>query len=499
MVKTPKPPLQATPIPDLVHCDLCDKMIGCILHPIDGGYYCAKCVEDAKLLAQDYALCVMCAMDFGHSHRLQQHCATVEHKEMLRRRHYGRLTPAEKNELDALEFALKEPSACSDLSKHQISDLAPMVFPSLIDDEELLCEGLPSDGYVSLQSLDDYLSPPLRKLRHEREMAKNPRTFRGGIKLGQAIALARDWAEEEKQLIQRELLRDTSCRVSAETLAALKTIRVFDSSATEELQQEFLDDIFAGDRSYTGKIVVGFDSEEAPVQSCPGVAALCRGPHILQFATHRRTWIYQVTNAQLMLAHVNQSCDEFLPSEAEFRPPLLPAVTRVLTDPNLLLVGFGLEMDREYVRNHLLPDFNVKLSSTLDLSKMFYSPFRHQTDDIAAGPLRYALPCETKRSIGAVEGCARIFRSFYHKPWLLSISNWAQRPLSGAQLLYAAKDALVPLLVHRELCGRQKEGLYEYALEERRRSLAQQNRCEGGQYNDDETHPSGCYGGFIEF
>lgn len=57
------------------------------------------------------------------------------------------------------------------------------------------------------------------------------------------------------------------------------------------------------------------------------------------------------------------------------------------------------------------------------------------------------------RAVGAVQASARLFRCHFSKPKKTSVSNWAVGPrrLTVAQKLYAARDALLPLLILREL------------------------------------------------
>ena len=145
--------------------------------------------------------------------------------------------------------------------------------------------------------------------------------------------------------------------------------------------------------------VVGFDTESKPTFLKDTVS---EGPHIVQFATPQRAYIFQLHQGD---------CRHFLAD--------------LLCSSAVLKVGFGLESDHEQIQHKL----GLSLAAVLDLNAVF------RKDGYA-------------NSTGARAAVAIMFQQKFHKSKKVTTSNWAERQLTERQLLYAANDAYVALRVH---------------------------------------------------
>lgn len=137
---------------------------------------------------------------------------------------------------------------------------------------------------------------------------------------------------------------------------------------------------------------VGFDTESKPT-FVKGETAT--GPHVVQFATAERAYLFQV--------HRREGRD---------------ALAAVLGSITVVKVGFGLRSDRGHIRARL----GAPLNAVLDLTTWFH----------AQG---YRNEIGVRTAIAIVLG-QRFVKS---KRW--STSNWAAATLSEGQCLYAANDA----------------------------------------------------------
>ena len=146
----------------------------------------------------------------------------------------------------------------------------------------------------------------------------------------------------------------------------------------------------------------GFDTESKPAFRKDEVNT---GPHVLQFATRKRAWLFQL-----------------------LRPDCLPIAADLLASPVLVKVGFGLDTDRTLIRNRLA----VEPTAVVDLDHEFRRRGHRQ-------------------SVGVKSAVALVFGQRFVKSRKATTSNWAAARLTEAQLRYAANDAYAALRVYQAL------------------------------------------------
>ncbi len=146
--------------------------------------------------------------------------------------------------------------------------------------------------------------------------------------------------------------------------------------------------------------VLGFDTESKPTFR-KGEESI--GPHLIQLATDDRAWLFPLT-------------PQF---DAAILKPLLES-------PAILKVGFGLKDDVK----RLAAKFGIHSQGIVDLS--------------------VTLRGIQRQDFGAKTSVAYFFGQKLQKSKRISTTNWANFRYSSAQILYAANDAQVPLLVFRE-------------------------------------------------
>ncbi len=144
---------------------------------------------------------------------------------------------------------------------------------------------------------------------------------------------------------------------------------------------------------------VGFDTESKPTFK---VREASSGPHLLQFATPRKAYLFQVGV---------DGC--------------LDAARQLLESDRLVKIGFGLGADRSRLRSKL----GIELRGYLDLGTA----------------LRYS---GKKGQVGLRGAVAGVLHAAISKSRRVSTSNWASRTLSEAQQHYAANDAYAALQVY---------------------------------------------------
>lgn len=148
--------------------------------------------------------------------------------------------------------------------------------------------------------------------------------------------------------------------------------------------------------------VCGFDTESKPTFRKDEVNT---GPHVLQFATRERAWLFQLLRADC-----------------------LPIAAELLASPVLVKVGFGLDTDRTLIRNRL----GVEPTAVVDLDHEFRRRGHRQ-------------------SVGVKSAVALVFGQRFVKSRKATTSNWAAARLTEAQLRYAANDAYAALRVYEAL------------------------------------------------
>jgi RNA polymerase sigma factor for flagellar operon FliA len=145
---------------------------------------------------------------------------------------------------------------------------------------------------------------------------------------------------------------------------------------------------------------LGFDTESKPTFRKGEEST---GPHLIQLATNDKAYLFPLT-AQFGIAILK---------------PLLESA-------DILKVGFGLKDDVK----RLVAKFGIQLQGVVDLS--------------------VALRGIQRQDFGAKTSVAYFFGQKLQKSKKISTTNWANPRFSPAQILYAANDAQVPLLVYRE-------------------------------------------------
>lgn len=151
--------------------------------------------------------------------------------------------------------------------------------------------------------------------------------------------------------------------------------------------------------------VVGFDTESRPTFR---KGEISEGPHVLQFATLQRAYIFQ-------------TC----------QPDCAPAMEKLFAAKKLLKVGFGLADDIKRIAGK----FSLVPHGIIDLNHTFKVHFR------------------LRNSIGAKSAIALLLNRRFIKSHKSTTSNWSNTELSPSQLLYAANDAFAALAVYEALAA----------------------------------------------
>ena len=165
-------------------------------------------------------------------------------------------------------------------------------------------------------------------------------------------------------------------------------------ATAQQAEQAFADLKAAG--------VVGFDTESKPTFR---VGEESTGPHVVQFATLHKAYIFQV--------HVEESYRTLM---------------AILESEDVKKVGFGLGGDMTNMSRR----FAIQPRGIVDLSSAFSA-------------LGY------RKTIGARQAVAMMFKRRFIKSKKTSTSNWANRVLTERQVLYAANDAYVAVRVYEAL------------------------------------------------
>lgn len=148
--------------------------------------------------------------------------------------------------------------------------------------------------------------------------------------------------------------------------------------------------------------VWGFDTESRPTFR---VGEPSEGPHVVQLATLERAFVFQLHD-----------------------PDCGAVVGTLLAQAGIVKAGFGLHDDKRRIAGKL----GVEPREVLDLDTVFRQR-------------------GYRRQMGIKAAVAVLFGQRYLKSKRAATSNWAQRELSPAQLLYAANDAWAALRVYEAL------------------------------------------------
>jgi ribonuclease D len=148
--------------------------------------------------------------------------------------------------------------------------------------------------------------------------------------------------------------------------------------------------------------VWGFDTESRPTFTA-GQAS--EGPHIVQLATLEHAYVFQLHD-----------------------PECRRVAGTLLAQAGIVKAGFGLHDDKRRITHKL----GVEPQDVLDLDTVFRER-------------------GYRRQMGTKAAVAVLFGRRYLKSKRAATSNWAQRQLTPAQLLYAANDAWAALRVYHAL------------------------------------------------
>lgn len=162
---------------------------------------------------------------------------------------------------------------------------------------------------------------------------------------------------------------------------------------SESLAEEALAALVAAD-------AIGFDTESKPTFLKGEVST---GPHLVQLATDSKAYLFPVA------------------PRYDTR-----ALKAVLESPKVLKIGFGLGNDHSVLKSRL----DIAASNVLDLGEVLRGPGHRGT-------------------VGAKVAVAHFFGQKLQKSKKIGTSNWSNVHLSERQLLYAANDAHVALMLYR--------------------------------------------------
>ena len=162
---------------------------------------------------------------------------------------------------------------------------------------------------------------------------------------------------------------------------------------SESLAEEALAALIAAD-------AIGFDTESKPTFLKGEVST---GPHLVQLATDSKAYLFPVA------------------PRYDTR-----ALKAVLESPKVLKIGFGLGNDHSVLKSRL----DIAASNVLDLGEVLRGPGHRGT-------------------VGTKVAVAHFFGQKLQKSKKIGTSNWSNAHLSERQLLYAANDAHVALMLYR--------------------------------------------------
>lgn len=146
----------------------------------------------------------------------------------------------------------------------------------------------------------------------------------------------------------------------------------------------------------------GFDTESKPTFQA-GVAS--DGPHTIQLATLDHAWVFQL-----------------------HEPRCRVIAGGLLARAGIVKAGFGLQDDKRRISHKL----GIEPSDVLDLDTLFRQR-------------------GYRKQMGVKAAVAVLFERRLLKSKRAATSNWANRQLTPAQVLYAANDAWAALRVYRAL------------------------------------------------
>ena len=168
---------------------------------------------------------------------------------------------------------------------------------------------------------------------------------------------------------------------------------------SDALAEEALAALLAAD-------AIGFDTESKPTFLKGEVST---GPHLVQLATDNQAYLFPISRL--------------------YDPRTLKMV---LESPKVKKIGFGLGNDHSVLKSRL----GIAAHNVLDLGEVLRGP-------------------EHRGTVGAKVAVAHFFGQKLQKSKKIGTSNWSNTRLNERQLLYAANDAHVALVLYRAWLHRQ--------------------------------------------
>ncbi|MGE0803276.1 MAG: 3'-5' exonuclease [Lautropia sp.] len=209
----------------------------------------------------------------------------------------------------------------------------------------------------------------------------------------------------------RESVRQASSRLEPPDRDAIEALPPFEMLGLDRIVLVDTPDAVAAASAELGDSpVLGFDTESKPTFVRGEISD---GPHLVQFATLERAWLFPLRGA---------AC--------------IDAVMALLASRTIAKAGFGLDSDR-----------------TLLAARLGAAPNRIVDLDNAFRAMGY------RRSIGLKSAVAMVFGQRFVKSKKIGTSNWASPRLNERQLLYAANDAYAAIRVHDALVRRGDPGI----------------------------------------
>ena len=162
---------------------------------------------------------------------------------------------------------------------------------------------------------------------------------------------------------------------------------------SDELAEAALAALLAAD-------AIGFDTESKPTFLKGEVST---GPHLVQLATDNQAYLFPISRLY------------------DTR-----ALKAILESPQVKKIGFGLGNDHSVLKSRL----GIAANNVLDLGEVLRGPGHRGT-------------------VGAKVAVAHFFGQKLQKSKKIGTSNWSNARLNERQLLYAANDAHVALMLYR--------------------------------------------------
>jgi RNA polymerase sigma factor for flagellar operon FliA len=158
--------------------------------------------------------------------------------------------------------------------------------------------------------------------------------------------------------------------------------------------------------------IIGFDTESKPTR-IKGEVSL--GPHLVQLSTLDRAYLFSIPS--------------LVSSSSKLELEVQKSLRDIFQNKDICKVGFGLASDTKEIR----AKFGVEISNIVDLGW-----------ELREG--------EERSQVGTQRAVLRVLGRHFDKPKKVSMSNWGLpiERFTERQILYAANDAYVALLVHNE-------------------------------------------------